>query len=143
MWHWFLGSLFVVSTVLACEANGFEDTASAPTDTEISKHIVGKWAFDEVGELGLQIKGTANYNKDGTFAGEATIVTSERLVKIVLSGTWKVADGVIASTVTKSSMPAVIGTGCTYKFQVVAIDERSLKYKNEADKEIVRMRVQR
>jgi hypothetical protein len=48
--------------------------------------------------------------------------------------------GVIVSTVTKSSLPALIAKGASYKFRVISITEEVLVYKNQADKEIVRKR---
>ncbi len=142
MRHWLVGLLLLVtSTVSISDARGLSVLRLAPTDDEITKQLVGKWAFDEVGQQGLKVKGTAHYKKDGTFEGEATIGTNEKPVKVALSGTWKVAEGVITSTVTKSSLPVVIAKGFNYKFQVIAIDDDSLKYKNEADKEVVRMRL--
>ncbi|MCE9566834.1 MAG: hypothetical protein K8U57_32920 [Planctomycetes bacterium] len=140
MWNGVVAVFVTASMVLVSEASSFGGLPDVPMDEEITTHIIGKWAIDEVGELGLKVKGTAHYHKDGTFDGQAVIGTGDDPAKIKLTGTWKVAKGVIVSTVTKSSLPAVIAKGVTYRFQVISIDDEMLRYKNEADKEVVRKR---
>ncbi len=142
MHRWIVGLLLLtISTTLVSSSSGFDEPPAAPTDAEISKHLVGKWAVDEVGEQKLKVKGTAHYKKDGTFEGAATIGNGESPAKIAISGTWKVADGVITSTVTKSSLSVVIAQGRVYKDQVLAIDEKAIKYKTEAGTDRVRLRL--
>jgi len=135
-----VGIFLVGAMVLLCEASSFGAPPDVPVDEEITKRVVGKWVIDEVSELGLKVKGTANYQKDGTFVGQAVIGTGDDPAKLKLTGTWKVEKGVIVSIITKSSIPAVVAKGASYRFRVISIDEVMLKYKNEADKEVTRMR---
>jgi hypothetical protein len=134
-------SLGISILSVACVCGG-DNPPAVPTDAEVTKQLVGKWAIEEVSEQGnLKINGTAQYKKDGTFEGQATIGSGEMPAKIALSGTWKVIDGVIVSSITRSSLPVIIAKGFTSKHQVISIDEKSLKFKTETGKGIVRMRL--
>ncbi|MBA4190731.1 MAG: hypothetical protein C0467_22325 [Planctomycetaceae bacterium] len=136
------GAIFLTASLLFVElCHGADDAPKKLDDAEITKHLVGKWAVDEVGDHGLKVRGTAHFKKDGTFEAEATIGDGEKPVKLSLSGTWKVSDGVIVSTVTKSSSPAIVAQGRVTKNHVISIGERTIKHKSEMGKECIRTRI--
>jgi hypothetical protein len=62
-------------------------------------------------------------------------------LKIAVSGTWKVSDGVIIATVTKTNVPELIKEGIVTKDRVLSLDEKLLKLEAEDGKEQVRKRV--
>ncbi|HEV3437325.1 MAG TPA: hypothetical protein VG122_08200, partial [Gemmata sp.] len=66
---------------------------------------------------------------------EATIEAGQNTLKITVSGTWKVKDGVIIATVTKTSAPELIKEGLVSKDTVISIDDKVFKYKDMGGKE--------
>ena len=123
--------------VITNAAVGFDDPPKKLTDAEISKLLVGKWTVEDSNDKGLKIKLTVKYAKDGTFETEATLTAGEKSLNLMLSGTWKVTDGMIIATVTKTGAPDLFKEGHVSKDQVLAIDEKTIKYKTEKGKEVV------
>lgn len=121
--------------LLAGAGGGRDDNPKKLTDEQISKLLVGKWLVDLDEGKGVKIKGSTTYKKDGTVDAEATIELGDKSIKMVLAGTWKVKDGVIISTVTKTNNPEIVKEGLTTKDKVVSIDDKSLKYTSEDGKE--------
>jgi hypothetical protein len=121
--------------LLVGAANGRDDTPKKLTDEQISKLLVGKWLVDLEEGNGVKIKGSTTYKKDGAVDAEATIQLGDKTIKMNVSGTWKVKDGTIISTVTKTSNPDIIKEGLITKDKVVSIDDKSLKYTSEDGKE--------
>ena len=99
-------------------------------DEEITKLLVGKWAIEE---------GTQIYNKDGTFEAVVTLEGGKG-IEITVSGTWKVKEGVLIETITKSSSP-IFKEGRESKDTVISIDEKVLKFKDEMGKERTAKRI--
>jgi hypothetical protein len=121
---------------LAGGAIAREDTPKKPTDEEVAKLLVGKWTIDEGdGKTEPKIKGTMNYKKDGTLEGEATIEFGDMKFKLTVSATWKVKDGVITETVTKTSDANLVQEGVESKDTLVSIDGKIYKFKDEKGKE--------
>jgi hypothetical protein len=134
MIRYFFGILlFVSATTLSTNANVRED-AKKQTDAEITKLLVGKWAV-EVDEMGVKVKGTQEYTKDGKFAAEATIEAGKNTIKLTVSGTWVVKDGMVIETVKKSNQPMIVPEGKESKDKVISIDDKVYKFKDEMDKE--------
>jgi hypothetical protein len=130
------GVFILLAAGLMCGlVNAREDQPKKPSDEEITKLLVGKWIIDEGdGKTEPKAKGTVNYKKDGTVELEATVDIGKEL-KISLSGTWKVSEGVIIATVKKTNVPDIIKEGLVSKDKVISIDDKVLKYKDEMDKE--------
>jgi hypothetical protein len=135
----------MVAFLAACTFTSLVSAGEEPkklTDEEITKRIVGKWAVDEGdGKAEPKIKGTMTYKKDGKVDAEATIEVGKNSVKVSLSGTWKVSDGVITSTVTKTNVPDLIKEGFVSKDKVISINDKEYKYKDEKDNEKTQKRV--
>jgi hypothetical protein len=117
------------------------DPPKKQTDEEIAKLLIGKWDVDEGdGQKEAKIKGWVKYKKEGKFDKEgkldveATVDLGKTSLKLTLSGTWKVADGFIIVTITKSDSPDSIKEGLVSKHKVDSIDEKQLKYKDEMDR---------
>ena len=134
MLRYFFGILlFMSATTLTTSVNARED-AKKQTDAEITKLLVGKWAL-EVDEMGVKVKGTQEYTKDGKFVGEATIEAGKNTIKLTVSGTWVVKDGKVIETVKKSNQPMIAPEGKESKDTVISIDDKVYKFKDEMDKE--------
>lgn len=104
------------------------------TDEEITKLLVGTWIIDET-EGGAKIKGTMIYKKDGTGDADVTIEAGNMTIKLTVSATWKVKDGVITEKVTKSNNPDIIKEGLESKDTIISVDSKEYKFKDEKDKE--------
>lgn len=125
-------------------SNGTTPTTDEPktlTDAEIKRLLVGKW-FEEIDDEGVKAKATSHYKKDGTFATDGTFDDGKKSLRIGASGTWKVSDGAIIRTVTKTSVPELINVGHVGKDQVLSIDDKVLKCKWENGRENMSTRVQ-
>jgi hypothetical protein len=130
-----LGAVFV-AMALAESLHAFEDPPKKQTDEEISKLLIGKWIVDEGdGQKEPKIKGSVNYKKDSTVVVEATIDFGKDNLKVFLEGTWKVKDGVITATVTKTSHPELIKEGHISKDKLISVSDKELKYTDEMGKE--------
>jgi hypothetical protein len=118
--------------------------ARKPSDADLTRLLVGKWTADEKMDA-LRMKGSASYNKDGTFKGEMQLEIEvdgiKESAKIMVAGTWKVVDGAIETTVTESSEPQLSPLGATSKETVVAIDDTTVRTKTEKFKAITWKRV--
>jgi hypothetical protein len=120
----------------------FEDPPKKQSDEEVNKLLVGKWIVDEGdGQKEPKIKGSVTYKKDGTVEVEATLDFGKESLKIILEGTWKVKDGVITATVTKTSHPELIKEGHVSKDKLISVSDKELKYKDEMGKEKLHKRM--
>jgi hypothetical protein len=128
------GSVAFMLAALAASTVVAHDDAKKLTDEQITKLLLGKWAIEE-DEMGVKVKGTQNYMKEGKFEAEATIEAGKQTFKLTLSGTWKVKDGSVIETITKSSNPDAIPEGKESKDKVISIDDKTYKFKDEKDKE--------
>jgi hypothetical protein len=127
---------FVAALIPAGNTVAVADPPKKQTDEEINKLLVGKWIVDEGdGQKEPKIKGVVQYKKDGTVEAEATVEIKNETVKVVISGTWKVADGVVTETVTKSNVPELIKEGLVTKDKVISVDDKEYKYKDDMGKE--------
>lgn len=132
-----IATALVIVCSLVSRVDGRE---GKPSDEEINKLLVGKWSVEETNG-NVKIKGTSTYKKDGTLEGEATIDLGDQKIVLKVSGTWKVKDGVVTETVTKSNRPDIIKEGMTTKDTVVSINDKEYKIKSESGKETTAKRV--
>jgi hypothetical protein len=132
-----LGVVFIFAAMtLAGWVSAREEPPKKQTDEEIGKLLVGKWIIDEGdGQKEPKIKGSIVYKKDNTVNLEATLDFGKETLKIILEGTWKVKDGVIIATVTKTSHPEHIKEGHVSRDILISVTEKELKYKDEMGKE--------
>jgi len=123
--------------LVVVSANGQD--SKKPSDADITKQLVGKWITDQNAN-GLRMKGSAVYNKDGTFKGamkfDIDFDGQKESAEIEVAGTWKVIDGAIETKVTESNEPQLSPVGKTSKETVVAINDTTLQTKSEKFKAI-------
>jgi len=138
-----LGMVYIFAAMtLAGWASAREDQPKKQTDEDINKLLVGKWIIDEGdGEKEPKIKGSVTYKKDNKVELEATLDFGKDSLKIFLEGTWKVKDGVIIATVTKTSHPELIKEGHVSKDKLISVTDKELKYKDEMGKEKLHKRM--
>jgi len=108
--------------------------AKKPSDADLTRLLVGKWTADEKMDT-LRMKGSASYNKDGTFKGEVRLDIEidgiSESVEVKVAGTWKVAAGAIEITITESNEPQFSPVGTTSKEDIVALNATTLRTKTE------------
>jgi hypothetical protein len=126
--HWFAVLILFSSAMLSCSTSARQDIPNRLSDAEISKALVGKWS-EEITEDGGKLTGTIHYMEDGTLKGEFTMVAGGLSRDVTFSGTWKVSDGVLITTNTKTSAPDVLKVGVS-KDPVLSIDEEVFRYKD-------------
>lgn len=122
-------------------AAGDGDSLRKPTDAEIRRLLVGKWAYEKGVEGGPKLQATNHYKKDGIFESEGTFTADGKTLNIILSGTWEVKDGIIISTLKKTSHPTMIKEGYVSKDQVISIDDKTLRYTTERGTESIERRI--
>ncbi len=112
------------------------ETPTKMPDAQITELLVGKWAID------FQLmKGSHHYTKDGSFYVDASIKDLDKWLQLSMAGTWKVSDGVLIETITKTNMPELLKVGHVSRARVVFIDQSTLRFRGDDGKEIVRQRV--
>lgn len=136
-----------VTLVLIVSAIGSSDFATAankpvkPTDAEITKALVGRWEYTD-GDEKTQIKGIDQYRKDGTFTAEGRVFSNDKeVLKVSLSGTWKVSNGTIIATPTKVNPPEALPKGEKSEEDVIAIDQNQITVKTKKGKEKIYKRL--
>lgn len=128
--------VFFVAMTVTGWVSAREDPPKKQTDEEITKLLIGKWVIDEGdGKKEPKVKGVVHYKKDGTVEAEGTVEFGDNSLKISITGTWKVSEGVVTETVTKTNVPDVIKEGLVSKDKVISIDDKTYKYKDDAGKE--------
>lgn len=113
--------------------------AELPADAEIEKLLVGKWVQEEMMN-GITIKATTTYEKDGKLSGEATINAGDRMIKIVVLGSWKMTMGKLTETIDRSE-PPTIPAGKTSTDELLEINKKICRYRAEDGTERTKTRV--
>ena len=118
--------LVIIGSALAARADDGKGNEKKPSDAEITRLLVGKW---EGADPATGVTGTIRYAKDGTFTGDGTVsLPGNEKIEFHAEGTWKVSDGAILFTITKSTRPGVAPVGIEVKEVVQAIDEKTVRY---------------
>lgn len=130
-------SALLLAAVIHGEAVG--DAGKKLTDAEISKRLVGRWK-DERKVNDLELKGLDEFKKDGTFKSQGTFTKGDRSLKVTVTGTWKIKDGVLVEVIETCDPPA-LKKGQESKDQVLSISDKEVKLKNEGGEEYVKVRL--
>jgi hypothetical protein len=128
-----------LSVIVASTGTARADGPPKHSDAEIKKLAVGKWSQEETHPNGIKAKGTTTYKQDGTFEGSAVAEFQGQTVRVRVSGTWKVENGMLTETIKKTdpaSMPKETSTD-----KVLSISKTLLKRKTEKGKVIEQKRV--
>lgn len=109
------------------------------SDAEIARLLIGKWqGSDPV----TGVTGTLLYLKDGTFKGEGTVTLADGdKIRFQAEGKWKVSEGALYFTITKSTRPGVAPVGIEVKETIHALNETVVRYTRGLGKVKERTRV--
>ena len=131
-----IGLLTIAVFVLTLGTAGADDAA-------ITKQLIGKWTTCLTGGSATAPDGHVRYVPGGSFAAEGKVSLGEGVTTDVkVDGTWKVTEGAIVHTVTKSSHPGLAPVGAVMKERVVSIDDKQMTIKRGTGKERERKRVE-
>ena len=104
-----------------------------PRDEDLAKLIVGKWKHIMDTPF-AQVKGEAitEYKADGTFSASAQlIIRVERIRSSRAEGIWSVKGNLLTWTVKTTTDPDIMVVGETYKDEILEIDAKHIKYKDD------------
>jgi hypothetical protein len=127
-------ALLAFSTAVVSSSASAREDKKKQTDEEITKLLVGTWIVDET-EGTAKIKGKIVYKKDGTEEADVTIEAGGKTIKLTVSATWKVKDGLLIEKVTKRNNQDIIKEDTESKDTVISIDKKEYKFKDEQGKE--------
>src|SRR5262245_12063291 len=98
-----------------------------PTEAELAKLIVGKWAGEEMIN-GLMIKSTTTYQRGGVMTVEAVATKHGISLIISASGKWKVSGSKLTEIWEKANPPRAISAGETTD-EILEINDKICRYK--------------
>lgn len=125
------------ATLVLAAAAGLAAAGDKPSDGDIARLLVGKWASPAAAKEG---SGTIRYRDDGTYAAEGTTRAGGEDVRVSFEGIWKVSGGEVLMEITKSNSGlAPIGTKLTET--VKAIDGEVFRFVRGSGDERRRTRV--
>lgn len=124
---------------VACTASAPAGDPPRQSDAEIRKLAVGKWYQEESLPNGIKAKGTTTYKQDGTFSGSATAEFQGQTVRVRVSGTWTVENGMLTETIKESDPATMPKDKSTDK--ILSISKTQLKRKNDKGKVIEQKRL--
>lgn len=104
--------------------------AGEPTQADIERLLPGKWRVAETAE-GASMEVITTYGKDRSYTLAGVIKTASRDLTFGASGSWEVSGNQVKISITKSSHPDVIPVGLVGKDTYLAIDDKSITYKDE------------
>jgi hypothetical protein len=90
------------------------------SDEAIRRLIPGGWISQERLD-GQVMRLIVEYRSDGTFAASAQMMEGRYSTALVLSGTWRVQNGILISHSEATGMPARVTT-----YEIVAVNETML-----------------
>jgi hypothetical protein len=99
-----------------------------PTEAELAKLIVGKWAEEEMINA-LMIKSTTTYQRGGVKTVEAVATKQGISLIISASGKWKVSGSKLTEIVEKANPPRAIHTGQETTDEILEINDKICRYK--------------
>ena len=114
--------------------------APVPRAERITRLLPGLWRADSVqGEL--VVKATSAYGRDGfvVYAGHITGPGVDFAYRV--RSRWTVAGNVLSTEIVESNQPQVLAPGTRKQDHVLAIDERTFRYRDAAGTEFEEVRI--
>jgi len=99
-----------------------------PTEAELAKLIVGRWAEEETIN-GLTIKSTTTYQRGGVKTIEAVATKHGISLNISASGKWKVSGSTLTEIIEKADPPRAMHTGKETTDEILEINDKICRYK--------------
>lgn len=112
------------------------------TDEFLSQRMVGKWQveyFDE--KTKRKSIGWTVYNDRGLAASRSLTKVGDEVQNIVLQARWRIENGVLITTITKSSHPDVVKVASVTRDRLTVLTEKRMQYIDQDGKTINEIRV--
>jgi hypothetical protein len=124
---------FISALVLAFVAA--EGSASdKPSDETIRSQIPGAWISQETLD-GQPTTLAVEYRSDGTFGASARVTKGRYSIKLVLTGTWRVHNGILISHTQATGAPPRVAA-----YEVIAVNESMLVLRDRDGSIVVKRR---
>ena len=125
--------LFIFAIVFAfAAADG--SPSDKPSDETIRSQIPGAWISQETLD-GQPTMLTVEYRSDGTFGASVRMTEGSYSIKLVLTGTWRVHNGILISHTEATGAPPRDAA-----YEVVAVNESMLVLRDRDGSIVVRRR---
>jgi len=110
-------------------------------DSRIRQRLVGQWS-DVIQGDAVTVKSTDTYVSDGTFAVEGEIHPKDGTpFTVKVDGHWEVKNGVVISTVTRSSDVSLVPVGTITRDRVLLINSKEFHCVTEAGRLSKQLRI--
>ena len=125
--------------LIACTIVIAQETTKRPSDTEITKLVVGKWSQNQKLKT-VEIKAKDDFSNDGTWKSQGTLTIGDKVVKLTMTGTWKISDGFLIQVIGTCD-PPTLKKGHESKDEVLSISRKRMNCKTRFGTEIIRIRL--
>jgi hypothetical protein len=110
-------------------------TTDKPSDETIRLQIPGAWISRETLD-GRPTALAVEYRPDGTFGASARVTKGRYSIKLVLTGTWRVHNGILISHTEATGAPPRVAA-----YEVIAANESMLVLRDRDGSIVVKRRV--
>jgi hypothetical protein len=110
-------------------------TTDKPSDETIRLQIPGAWISRETLD-GRPTALAVEYRPDGTFGASARVTKGRYSIKLVLTGTWRVHNGILISHTEATGAPPRVAA-----YEVIAVNESMLVLRDRDGSIVVKRRV--
>jgi hypothetical protein len=97
-------------------------------DVSLEQRLQHTWAFREAASNGVIIEGKTAYLPEGIMNLAGRVTQNGQSRPILASGTWRVKNGYLYYTITKSNVPSIIPNGFTSGDKIVRVTANELTY---------------
>jgi hypothetical protein len=108
--------------------------AEVPPDAEVTKLLVGTWECHDEDIPGFK-GGGFTLRADGTYSSYAVMKVLDKEDRVYTEGTWKVEDGVLIQTTTKTNNPEIEKVGNVANDKLLGATEKEFKIKTASGPE--------
>lgn len=133
--------LLVVAAAL-CTQPAFAQQPRRVTDEFLSQRIVGKWQveyFDE--KTKRKAIGWTVYSDRGLAASRSVAKIDGETTHVILQARWRIENGVLITTITKSSHPEIVKVASVTRDRLTMLTEKRMQYIDQDGKTITELRV--
>lgn len=109
------------------------------SDAENAKLLVGTWVGVH-DENDFVKESQYTYFADGNFTSYAVFASPESDSKVEVDGAWKVENGFLIETISKSSDPEYPKVGDTFRDKIITLTEHAFHYESQSGREHARVK---
>ncbi|MEZ6086886.1 MAG: hypothetical protein R3C05_02395 [Pirellulaceae bacterium] len=108
---------------------GQAQTPRKVSDEDLSKRLLGKWQVEfEDPKTKRQSIGWTVYAENGLAASRSITKVGDKEINLVLQAKWKIENGVLITTITKSSDTSIVKVASVTKDRLTVLTSKQLQY---------------